>query len=363
MERIGDGRGIAALLNGRAKRVTPRAVRELQRALPGAFILVSEDFDQARRHVRKILEQKPRVILSGGGDGAVTRLLNLLREEGVERLPAIGVLRLGTGNAWSRAAGSPRYSDLVRLLPTLPRDLPANEHDLVEVEGTICHFAGVGWDARLLNDYVRNLDKRSAQLVGSRLATRLHKGLGGYLYALFRYTVPEEFGALLRDGQPRATVTNLGEAAATLSSQGELVTIAGSEGGGPASRLYSGPASVCAAATSPEWGFGFRSFPFARAKPGFINVRVYDRPVLEATSEMMNLWRGRFPQPGMFDFFVRRVRMEFSRPMPFQIGGDGLGDRTSIEMAASEWKVPIVDWARAIAAVQPRKLLPGLPSL
>lgn len=352
MERIGDGRGVAALLNGRAKRVTPRAVRELQRALPAACILVSEDLDQARRHVRKILEHQPWLVLSGGGDGAVTRLLNLFREEGATRLPTIGVLRLGTGNAWARAAGAPRFRHLVRMLPRLPRHLTATEHNLVEVEDTLCHFAGVGWDARILNDYVRNLDKRSVQLVGSRVATRIHKGLGGYLYSLFRYTVPEEFQALRRDGQPMATLTNLGEAAATLTAQGNLVTIADSQAGGAASRLYSGPVSVCGAATSPEWGFGFRAFPFARAMPGFINVRVYNRPVLEATGEMLNLWRGRFPQPGMFDFFVRAIRMEFSRPMPFQIGGDGIGERSSLDMRVSKWTVPIVDWGKALASLR-----------
>lgn len=349
MERIGDGSGIAALLNGRAKRVSPSVVRDLQRALPKAQILVSHDFNQARRHARRIIADRPRLVLSGGGDGAVTRLLNLLREEGAEHLPNIGIMRLGTGNAWARAAGAPPYRELLRLLPKLQKELPTNEHDLVEVENTLCHFAGVGWDARLLNDYLRNLDKRSAQLLGSSLATRIHKGLGGYLYSLFRYTVPEEFGALLRDGQPRVTVLNTGDAAATLSSQGELVTIADSEAGAPNSELYSGPMSVCGAATSPEWGFGFKAFPFARIKPGFINLRVYNRPVLEATGEMYNLWRGRFPQPGMFDFFVKSVKLKFSRPMPFQIGGDGLGERSSIEMRAADCTVSVVDWERAIA--------------
>ena len=32
------------------------------------------------------------------------------------------------------------------------------QYDLVEVEDRLCHFTGVGWDAKILNDYLRNLE-------------------------------------------------------------------------------------------------------------------------------------------------------------------------------------------------------------
>jgi len=91
------GTALAALLNGRARKVTPAAVRALRHALPDSTILVSEDLDQARRHVRELIQQRPEVILSGGGDGAAMRLLNLWREGGGRELPVVGILRLGTG--------------------------------------------------------------------------------------------------------------------------------------------------------------------------------------------------------------------------------------------------------------------------
>src|SRR3990172_8597313 len=59
MELIGTGQGLAAYLNGRAKGVTPKVVRALERALPQAQIFVSSDFDQARRHVQVIAEERP----------------------------------------------------------------------------------------------------------------------------------------------------------------------------------------------------------------------------------------------------------------------------------------------------------------
>jgi diacylglycerol kinase family enzyme len=348
MNRIGTGKGLAALLNGRAKRVTPQVVNKLRSLLPDALILVSQDFDEARRHADRIAHEKPDAVFSGGGDGAVTKLLNLLREAGVERFPSIGVLRLGTGNGWARVAGSPRFVHMVDKIPLLPKELPTDTYNLTEVEGTLTHFTGVGWDAKILNDYLRNMERRQEQLVGSDTASRLHKGLVGYMYALFRITVPEEFMALWKHGQPEVKLENLGEMVSTLSAQGEVIPIAGSEAGGPRSLLYNGKLSVGAAGSSTEWGYGFKAFPFARLVPGRINVRIYDRPVSEGVREMFNLWAGKFPQPGMFDWFATKVRMTFSRPMPFQIGGDGVGLRESIEFAVAKETVPIVNWGRAL---------------
>lgn len=346
MERIGTGKGIAALLNGRAKRVNAKVIRALERALPDALILVSEDFKQARRHVRNIVEQKPLMVLSGGGDGAQVKLLNLLREESRGApFPPVGVMKLGTGNGWARTSGASDFSQMVKDLPTLPRQLPAMRFDLVEVEGQLCHFAGVGWDAKLLNDYLRNLDKRSSQLVGSSLAQRIHKGIPGYLYSLFRFTVPDEWNALRKFGQATVTLENRGPEAFGMNESGEILRL-------EEKILHKGPVSVGAASSTPEWGFNFRAFPFARAKPGFINVRVYDRPVLEAVMNMKTLWNGVKPLRGMHDFFVTHVAMQFSRPMPFQIGGDGVGMREEIIYKAAKETVPLVDWKAAMDLVR-----------
>src|SRR5437868_6095265 len=109
MERLGRGKGVAALLNGRAKHVTPAVVRALTKALPDALVLVSMDFDQARRHAATLVREKPDVVLCGGGDGAMVKLLNLLRNSGADPLPPVGILRLGTGNGWARTSGAPRF--------------------------------------------------------------------------------------------------------------------------------------------------------------------------------------------------------------------------------------------------------------
>jgi diacylglycerol kinase family enzyme len=338
------GPAIAALLNGRARKVTPSVVRALSKALPGSTILVSDDFDQARRHVRALIKERPEVVLSGGGDGAAMRLLNLWREEGGAALPTLGILRLGTGNAWARSLGAPEFFPHVKRLASLrDRPLPVQEFGLVEVENHLAHFAGVGWDARIINDYQRNLDKRSSQLVGSRFASWLHKGVRGYLYSVVRITIPEEWMLVRRLGQARVTLENLGPEVFGLDGADRLVQLP------PGARLHEGPVSVGAAATVPEWGYGFRAFPFAGKKPGFINVRIYGGGVLDTVRSAASLWRGTHTE-GMHDWFATAVRMRFSRPMPFQIGGDAMGEREEIVLRAARETVRAVDWRTAFSA-------------
>ena len=326
---------VAALLNGRARKVTPAVVRALRSALPGSTVLVSGDLAEARRHVRELIRQRPDVVLSGGGDGAAMRLLNFWREEGGEGLPTMGILRLGTGNGWARALGAPEFFPHVRQLRGLQVPLPVQEFTLVEVDKHLCHFAGVGWDATIVNDYQRNLERHGGR-------SWLRKGVRGYLPSVALTTVPEEWSRLRRLVQARVVVENLGP------------QIFGLEGGvvrelPGAVQLYAGQVSVGAAATVPEWGYGFRAFPHALLKPGFINVRVYDRPVIDAVRSVVKLWRGRQPE-GMHDWFATEVRMRFSRPMPFQIGGDGMGDREEIVLRAARETVRVVDWRSALSA-------------
>jgi diacylglycerol kinase family enzyme len=342
------GTALAALLNGRARKVTPAAVRALRHALPDSTILVSEDLDQARRHVRELIQQRPEVILSGGGDGAAMRLLNLWREGGGRELPVVGILRLGTGNAWARGVGAPQFfSHVHRLARMNGEKLPVREVTLLEVENHLCHFAGVGWDARILNDYQRNLDKRSSQLVGSRLASWLHKGARGYLYSLARITVPEEWMRLHKEGHAQVVLENLGPEVFGVVD-GKPVPLPG------ATQLHQGPISAGAASSVREWGYGLRAFPHAGLKPGFINVRIYQGHVLDALLNAAKIWRG-LDVKGMYDWFVTEVRMRFSRPMPFQIGGDPMGERSEIVLRAARERVRVIDWRAALAATEGKR--------
>lgn len=338
MRRIGKGEDVALWFNGRARRVTPKVIAAFKEKLPRARTYVCSDFDSARQMAKELAASPPLLLFCGGGDGTAVTLLNFLREAGSTVFPRIGLLRLGTGNGWPRATNAPSWSTSLKKLPEMSTEARTTRFQLVEVEGKLCQFAGSGWDATVLNDYKRNLERRASQPIASDFAEKMHKGTFGYLYATYRITVPEEIDRL-RKGRTRVLVENLGEPAITLDPRGDPLALPRSS-----ERLYEGFMSVGAAACEPYWGLGFKAFPHAQRFPGRINVRVYDRPIHQAVLRSLTLWRGGHGDSGMHDYFVTKARLTFSTPVAFQIGGDVIGMRERIEVAVAKETLELVEW-------------------
>jgi diacylglycerol kinase family enzyme len=323
---------VAVLVNLRSRRGSEVVGGLVRRFLPRARVALTHSVEEARAWIdQQLRPNPPSLLLAGGGDGTITGLVNEFRAQGLA-LPALGVLPLGTGNAWAHVTGAPRPAKALRQLAAYGERLPPlRPFALVRVEGSLAPFAGTGWDAELVQDFKSQL-AASGPLRGSQA------GLRGYLGALFSRTIPRHvFG----DGNPQVSLYNLGEPALTVDDQGAICPLPGGETG---ALLYQGPAGVAGAATTPEWGFGFKAFPFAQALPHRLSVRVYSGSVLEATRNMFKLWRGAHPLPRMHDFFVQRVRMEFDRDVPFQIAGDVIGLRRSVDFELAEESVQLVDW-------------------
>ena len=339
METLGTGSDCAAWFNGRAKQVTPRVVKAFTDALPKARIYVSQDFAQAEKFAAEIAKDPPALLFSGGGDGTVSRMLNWLRDAGMTGFPPIALLRLGTGNGWPNAVGAPPFKKVLPRLSGLSWTPPIRRFDLIEVEGRLSQFAGVGLDATVLHDYAQELAKSKAQLVGSRFSEWAHKGLPGYLFSTFAVTIPGDITRNIREGRTQVTLENLGRPALTLDKNAKPVAVPRSP-----RVLFKGPISVGGAAVEPEWGARFKAYPFAQLVPGTLNMRIYDRSALEAARNMFKLWRGAFPLPGMHDFFITKARMTFSRPMPFQVAGDPAGLRDELEFSIAPQTVDLVDW-------------------
>ncbi|MCP3102615.1 diacylglycerol kinase [Myxococcus sp. K15C18031901] len=323
---------IAVLVNLRARRGTEGVGGLVQRFLPRARLALTRSLEEAREWIsHQLRPNPPALLLAGGGDGTITGLLNELRDAGVA-LPAIGVLPMGTGNAWARVTGAPRPAVALKQIAAVEGRLPPlRPFALVRVNGKVAPFAGTGWDAEMIQDFKDQL--ASAGPLRSQQA-----GLRGYLTAMFTRTVPRH---MFGEGNPQVSVYNLGDDALTVDDQGKVVPLPNGQKG---ALLYQGPAGVAGAATTPEWGFGFKAFPFAQAVPHRLSVRVYGAGVLEATRNMFRLWKGAHPLPHMNDWFVQRLRMDFDREVPFQMGGDVIGMRRSVEFDLAEESVQLVDW-------------------
>ncbi len=334
----GTGAGLAILVNANAKRGGRRVAAQIGRALPGASVRLTRTADEMGSWLRTL--PPPRAVLAAGGDGTVVALLNTLARvfPAGAPMPAVGVLPLGTGNGWAHALGAPKLHRCLSLLASVSGPLPSRRCGLVEVEGMLAHFAGVGWDAMILLDYKRQLEGS----VGP--GRHLSKSVYGYVAATLLRTAPR----VTLFGNPRIVIENLGDRVYAPDAHGVPRLL---EGVGRGAVLYDGPVGIASVATCPEFGYRFRAFPFAERMPGFFSVRAYDRGALVAVTKIPQLWKGSTPLAGMHDWFATHVRMTFSRPMPLQIGGDAHGFRRTVEYRAAGRETRMVDWQRMLCLV------------
>jgi hypothetical protein len=328
---------VTLLINRRARRGSQKIAKLAANLLPHARVVVTHSFEDVERWLSGPHAPGPNdVVLAGGGDGTTVGLLNAFRRAKLP-FPIVGVLPLGTGNAWARTTHAPPAPLALSLFSRWEGAVPPTRHfALVDTEGQLAHFAGTGWDAELISDYHAWLALHPAGI-----GRKLTGGLIGYLAGLFTMTIPRHLG---RAGPVQMELVNLSdEDALTADESGNIVPVPNS---GKNKVLYRGPASVAAAATTPEWGFGFKAFPFADKVKDRLSIRVYGGKVLEATRRMLPLWRGVHPIPKMYDFFVTHGRMRFDQEVPFQVAGDLAGMKREFEFKIDSSGVRLIDWSR-----------------
>jgi diacylglycerol kinase family enzyme len=331
---MAEGRGLAIVVNANAKRGGRRVAAEMRRILPAATIRLTRDADELTAWLRKLRDKSvdhPECILAAGGDGSAIALVNAVAKVFPDgELPKMGVIPLGTGNGWARSLGAPKLDKALRALATHEGPLIMRRQVVFDCEGTLAQFAGSGYDSMILEDYKKQLKAGGPLGFAS-------KSVYGYVTAMITRTAPRVFAF----GIPKLVVENLGDEAHTIDASGKLIKI---HGIGRGSILYRGPAGCASVGTSPEFGYGFRAFPFAERYFGRLNVRIFDRGPLKALGSAYDLWRGTHPLPGLHDFFTTGVRMTFSRPMPLQIAGDAVGTRQSLEYRVYPRELSMLDW-------------------
>jgi diacylglycerol kinase family enzyme len=321
------GTGLGILVNANAKRGGRRIAAELQRALPGADVVLTKRPEEIDGWLSR-LEPK-RALFAAGGDGTAIALLNaLVRAQRTHEV--VGALPLGTGNAWAHALGAKHLHLCVMALQRWHEPMPSRRYDFLTCEGIATMFAGSGWDAEVLADY------QSYVAAGRGAMKRMRKTVFGYMQAMLTKTAPRSlFGT-----RPTVRIQALGEHAYVRTEHGEIRALHTEE----RDRMYEGPVSTLGASTCPEFGFRFRAFPHAERMPGLFNLRLYTRGTLPAVLSMHKLWRGDAWLPGIHDWFSDHVRLTFSRPFALQIAGESVGERSVVEYKSMPSPFRAIDW-------------------
>lgn len=332
---------ISVVVNLNARRGSERFAAWARTMLPASKVFATKSAEDLKRFVDDARRSRsPRVVLSGGGDGTAIGLLDALRDGGLG-FPTLGLVPLGTGNAWAFSTSAPRpkaaLQTMQRAVARGDESLPTSEFHLLEVEGRLTPFADAGWGAEILHDY--KVQRAQAPAVFRRVV----EGELGYFTSLFGRTIPRN---VLARSRPRVRLVNLGEKAFTFDPHGALVEVPNA---GPGAVLYEGPYGVAGAGTTMELGFGMKALHFARRVPGMMHARVYAATAGQATLKIPQLWRGVHPLPHSHDFLLTRCRMEFDREVPVEVGGDIIGLRREVEYRIAPQTVAVVDWSRLTA--------------
>jgi len=324
------------MLNANARRVSDGVRRKIGNIVAPENIYYSYSQDESRDITKEIQSRGFPVVFTGGGDGTFVNFLNdyadasahgypMVQKRSKWDFPNIGVLHLGTGNAVASIVSSGNYEvDLRSYVDSGFND--CQQLYLIEAEGMRFPFGGLGWDGELLNDYI----SLKTGVASNRLVKPLLQNVGGYFAALFSRTIPRHIKEMFqRRERPQVRVVNTGERAYVLD-RGEAVK---SYGRGEV--LYEGPTSCTLFGTLPYYGHGMTVLPYSMTRPGYFNMRVCSMSLPRVLGHLPSIWKGTYHGPDMFDWHCTNVRLEFDRPMPYQLGGDAQGWRDTIDVNVS----------------------------
>jgi diacylglycerol kinase family enzyme len=233
-----------------------------------------------------------RTVVVAGGDGSLATAYNLLAGRPDV---AIGYIPGGFGNATAHLLRLPR--DPAELAAVLARGRP-RAVDLVEVEGRLALFAGVGWDA----------------LVAERYAASGARRLPGWAAAVAR-SVPD----LVKRRQVQ------------VEADGSIV--------------HSGPLELLVVSVTPWYGRGLLVNPGARPDRGRVTLRVYPGPLPRFAMEAARWVARRAPGVPGADATDVVARAVDERPLAVQADGDVLGWRAEWRFGVRPAAVRLIgDW-------------------
>ena len=338
---------VAVLLNANARKVSDRVVRALSHVVPEEDLFVSDDLHACRHIARTVVERRYQIVFTGGGDGTFVGFLNEIYRELESRrghfplrAPKCGVLKLGTGNGLatlvnaSPVRGDGILDDVLRARAGEVSSFRAL--DLLTINGKRAHFAGLGADGKVLNDFVWVKQKLAKGVLRGML-----NGPGGYIASVALRSAPHfvSTAALFE-----CEVTNgRGSPAYRLRPDGTVM-----EEHAPGEVLFRGRVAVCAASTIPYYGFGLKMFPFAARRRGMMHLRLASNvTALDVIANLPSFWHGRWFREGIHDFHAREYSVRFARPTPLQIGGDAEGYHEQVTMRVADEPVELVDFSGA----------------
>ncbi|MEM1417442.1 MAG: diacylglycerol kinase family protein [Myxococcota bacterium] len=326
---------VAVVVNGNARRVTEEIVGILDELVRSGDLFVSRSLDEGREIAARIVARGYATVLTGGGDGTFTQMVTWVTQEARaqgKEPPRFGLLKLGTGNALAWVLGSGKAHTAVADLARIRTEGGTRNLRLLDIEGTLAPFAGLGAGALALQHF----EHVKARLGGVPGIGKHLTGGVSHAVAIVGRAVPD----VLRQAPGEVRIVNRGAPATKLDADGQPTGIPFPTG----AVIYGGTHRGVLASTIPYWGFGARIFPFANEREDRFHLRVVDIGSAAVARNLRGIWQGTYRDPKVHDVLVEHVEIQLGRPTPLEIGGDYVGDRERLEIRLSPEPVRVVDY-------------------
>lgn len=327
---------VAIVVNGNAKQVTEELVETLDQIVQSGDLYVSRSLEEGREIARTIVSRGYPTVLTGGGDGTFVQVVTWVTAEATaqgKEWPQFGFLRLGTGNAlaWVLGAGNAPGKGVVADLAKIRGTAGSRELRLLEVEGTLTPFAGLGVDSIALQHH----EQTKAWMQRTPVLKNLASAQVTYATSITTRSLPE----FLFRPHPRVRIVNEGETAYLLGKDDKIARAF--ERG---ETIYEGPARMAAFSTIPYWGLGARMFPFADERHDRFQLRVSDITSWQVVRHFGALFDGTYRGDTMTDFLCESISVHYEETIPLQIGGDLAGERTRVDVRLCPRPIRVIDF-------------------
>lgn len=337
---------VAVVINEKARYADSLTFNYIRDNIMDEKLYVCASLGQMRETAKKIVEKQFDAVILGGGDGTfslwVTEIMNLQPK----KLPAFGILRLGTGNGMAEALGAGPLivgpfgargfaEEMARAKDPAARI----QKTMLKIGNRYAPFAGMGLDAFVLDDYgaIRSfLDK---------VPFLPKKGRGAFDYALAITTV--SFWRYATNPLPHVVVRNGAGKAYRIDFNGLPISLTKPSGEAisklPGEILYRGPASIVSASTIPYYGWGVRVFPQAdkTIMSECFQLRISAMDVFETLFQLPALFLGKMAHEKLWDFACQEITVEvlnipennkYAKGLPLQISGDPAGRHKKVKI-------------------------------
>lgn len=335
MKKI-DQKKIAILLNDNARNVNQRVRDEIEGVISRENIFYTKSLEEADATIAKILNSDYTHVFTGGGDGTLVHFLNRMKQIKKQaklkrKLPTVGILKLGTGNAVAIYTNSgKKISDDLKTI-VKGGGFKTQKIPLVKVNNKqYFPFAGFGADALVLNDYNRLRNTKN------KYFRKLFTGLKGYFTAGLFVTLPKVLFSKRSYVEIYANSTR----AYRVSMSSGIVEMKAQKG----DLIFSGEFSLLVIGSTPYYGYGLKILPFVGKKEKTFQVRVINTHPLTMGVKVLKAWNGKYESNEVTDLLVEDVTMKFNERTPFQIAGEAAGYLREARFELSQEDVDFIEF-------------------